>query len=502
MLKQIYLLLITFITLFISLYPNQHFTGDGARGTRIAVLIPDGVGLPNADNHLPSLVQQVLTSDLSRYSAMSVLDRMNLEKVLLETESGIYKNEADFGRLGQIVKVDYALTGSITRTGLNYTLNIQIIRTTTDIGTVRATYVGTTTREEIENHIGIRRASIDLLSQMGVNLTTNARTELTRAETEARQRASNALAHGHVAQRQGTEISALSYFFQAQAFDPTTSEAVSRSSIIQANIRNKNIGMDVRNEIAWRRQWVQRLEETERFFHKFLATNSMPHTLYYVNDIRQGTINWENETVTISIPGIYLRAHEIWLNPIEKTLQEVYNGLHGTGRAKDWQLSNWPYTGVTDLKPFKRRDNNFAVVFELVNDNNRVIGRSTVRLSGNWEINSSGHPSFTINTNSGYTVPERYSDKNNISWIQPQFTNVRAHDITDNLTIRVATINGAVVSTEVITGNLQVQAISLDDYQRMVRRHPITKAANKEARMAFYSTILLVGILFLGILGF
>ena len=35
---------------------------------------------------------------MAKFSAVSVLDRMRLESVLAETESGIYKTEADFGQ--------------------------------------------------------------------------------------------------------------------------------------------------------------------------------------------------------------------------------------------------------------------------------------------------------------------------------------------------------------------------------------------------------------------
>jgi hypothetical protein len=105
-----------------------YFTGDGNRGRRIAVLVPDAVGLPAEQGYLPTLVQGVLVGDLSRFSAMTVLDRQSLESVLFETESGLYQSPEDFGRLGQIVNVDYVLTGSITRTGKRVSYRIRFWR--------------------------------------------------------------------------------------------------------------------------------------------------------------------------------------------------------------------------------------------------------------------------------------------------------------------------------------------------------------------------------------
>jgi curli biogenesis system outer membrane secretion channel CsgG len=93
---------------------SPYFTGDGGTGMSLAVLVPSAQGIAADQNYLPTMVQGVLVGDLTKYSAISVLDRLRLETVLRETESGIYKNEDDFGRLGQIANVDYALTGSIT----------------------------------------------------------------------------------------------------------------------------------------------------------------------------------------------------------------------------------------------------------------------------------------------------------------------------------------------------------------------------------------------------
>jgi TolB-like protein len=464
--KKANLAIMIILILSVSLYSNQHFAGEGGSGIRMSVLMPDGVGLSDDDNHLPSLIQQVLTSDLSRFSAMSVLDRVALETVLHETESGIYRNEADFGRLGQIANVDYTLTGSVTRTGANYTLNIRIVGTgTTDVGVVRASFVGTSTKGEIENQIGIKRASIDLLSQMGVNLTATARTELNRAETEARQRAANALAHGHTAQRAGTDVSALSYFLQAQAFDPTLLEATNRSSILNANIRSGNIGMDVRNEIEWFRQWEARLRETEQLVHEHFRNERLQFTLFYISGINQREVDVRAGTANINIQGTYFHAHDVWLKPVEQTLQSVYDGLHATGKVSDWRLSEWPRRGLTNLNAFQKREHNFDVVFELVNDRDRVIGRVRCDLRGSFELNRSGRPNFVVNTNFGYTV----NNDGSVSTTRPVFSSVNANDITDNLTIRVATINNVAAATAIQTGSLQIRAISSSDFVNNAR---------------------------------
>jgi len=430
------------------------FTGDGGRGTRIAVLLPDAVGLPAEQNYLPTLVQSVLVGDLSRFSAMSVLDRVSLESVLAETESGIYQSPEDFGQLGEIANVDYVLTGSITRTGTGHALVVQVVGTgRANMGITRASFSGTPTVAEMDDFTGIRRASMDLLTQLGVSLTPSARQELSGAAAANRVSGEVALARGITAQRGGTEIMALSYYFHAVALDPSLLEAVNRSSILHANISSGNIGADVLNEIAWRSAWVDQLTETEQFFDSIRRAAPVPYTLFFVSDeIRQGTINWQTGTVNLSI-YTHLYGSDIWALSVERALQSVYDGLRATGRAQVWGLANWPRQGVTGHNAFVGQRNNFSVVFELLNEHNTVIGRQTLQAGGSWDLRFGTHaaprPTINVNASSRQTLT---------------FNNVNAHAITDRMTIRVATVNGMDAAIAARDGVLQIRAITRDDF--------------------------------------
>jgi hypothetical protein len=99
---------------------------------------------------------------------------------------------------------------------------------------------------------------------------------------------------------------------------------------------------------------VERLTETEQFFNNYLQTNSMPYTLFYVSDqITQGRINWERETVTLSIVT-HLHCFGTWTVPLQRTLQAVWDGFNATGRRQTWELAGWPSNRVTNLNPFGR----------------------------------------------------------------------------------------------------------------------------------------------------
>jgi len=427
---------------------SLYWTGDGGKEMSLAILAPKASGLAANQGYLPALVQGEFVSNFSGYSAISVLDRERLDGQYAELFSGYYDDNAKAGiDLGHLTPTTHIMGGSITRTATGYALQMQITKTADKMTT--ASYSGTFTFAELDNLTGIRRASLDLLQKMGVTLTAQAREELTRAAKDNHVSAQTALARGITAQRQGTEVAALSYYFQAAAYDPSLLEAANRSSILNANISSGNIGDNVRNDIAWRKDWVARLTETEQFFDSFNKTASMPYTLFYVSDeIKQGAVNYQNESVALSIET-HLHGSGIWTVSIERALLAVYDGLDTTKRKDTWGLASWPQQGVTDLKAFAGQKQNFAVVFELLNNQNKVIGKQTLQAGGSWGLNWSGRPTINVNADDRKTL---------------NFQNVNANDISDNMTIRVATVNGTDAETAARNGVLQIRAIPRKEF--------------------------------------
>jgi len=429
---------------------SPYFTGDGGKNISIAILTPKATGLAENQGYLPTLVQGEFVSNFSGYSAISVLDRERLDNQYAELLSGYYNDYAKEGMdLGHLTPTTHIMGGSITRTATGYALQMQITKSADKMTT--ASYSGTFTFAELDNLTGIRRASLDLIQKMGVTLTAQAKEELTRAAMDNHVNAQTSLAKGITAQKQGTEVAALSYYFQAASFDPSLLEAVNRSSILNANISSGNIGDNVRNDIQWRKQWVDRLTETEKFFDSFNKTETMPYTLFYVSDeIKQvGEINYKNETVTMGGIETNLHGSGVWTLSIERALQAVYDGLNATKRKDVWQLGDWPRQGVTNLN-ITGRSRNFAVVFELLNNQNKVIGRQTLQSGGSWGLNrNSGRPVISVNADDKKTL---------------NFQNVNANDITDSMTIRVVTVDGVDAETAARNGVLQIRAITRKEF--------------------------------------
>ena len=454
---------------------TEYWTGDGGRGRSIAILELGSSGLAENESNLPVLVQGELVSNFSGFSAMGVLDRMTLEAQYAELLSGWYSEDAEESwDLGHLPPTSYLMAGNITRFDTGFDLQLRVTRTADKM--IAASLSKRLSFAEMDNLTGIRQASMELLEKLDVRLTSQARQILTRAAPRNHINAQTALSQGIVAQRQGTQVAASSYYFQAAAFDPNLLEAINRSEISRVELSSISIpsatvnitsaatsetggggiGSEVRREIEeyharirqeesqrqqeqaqqqteqqadlqWQRNWITRLTETEETFGRILNTGNIFFTLFYSTDIKRGVIDMQREAVDLSI-GINLRDNKTWLNSARSTLQTVNDGLTSTNRRNAWNLVHWPLQRVTGTgtNPFTFQKNyNVSVVFELVNDQGKVIGSQTAGYVKNYNLNITGDEFF------------------NESDIQTlTFHTVSANDLTDNLVIRIASVNG------------------------------------------------------------
>ena len=452
--KMFLALMMCFPVLAANAAESQYFDGSGGKGKSIAILSPEAAGFAEDQTILLIAVQGELVSNFSTYSAIDVLDRANLHEQYKELSSGIYNDDAAeaIGNLGNLPPTEYIMSGRITKIGDKCNLQLRITKTADKM--MAASYSGSVAMEELSNLTAVRQASLFLLEKIGVTPTAKAKTELSGAAESNRVDAQFSLARGITAQRQGTEVAALSYFYQAAALDPSLLEAAGRSSVMSASISSGNIGADTRNDILWRRDWVARLTEAEQFFSSLFNENSLPYTLFYSTKIIPGDIDYKTETQTLIInTNLHAPGAWIWLSSVEKALQAVYDGLDATKRKKDWELDGWPWRGVTELNPFENKRKTFSIAAELVSDKGTIIGRASFESKGEWRFNRHGRPEIHISDDDRKQV---------------RFANVKADDITDRITIRIANVNGVDAHDAARTGVLQVKAISEAEWDRYV----------------------------------
>ena len=134
-------------------------------------------GPQEAGANLPMLLQSTFITGFKKYSALSVLDRETLNRLLVETLDPVYEDNLDIVRLGHITQTDYIMTVNIIKTSAGYVVSVHIANI--QDGTINASYTETYTLEALENLTGVHKATATLLPALGVVLTDRATRELT-----------------------------------------------------------------------------------------------------------------------------------------------------------------------------------------------------------------------------------------------------------------------------------------------------------------------------------
>ncbi|WP_461257232.1 lectin-like protein, partial [Treponema sp. R80B11-R83G3] len=240
------------------------------------------------------------------------------------------------------------------------------------------------------------------------------------------------------------------YYLQAVNYNPSSAEIVSRLDIVNADITSSSMGKDIRNAIAWRKAWVERLTECDQFVVGYVKNTPLTMTLIYSADFKQGEIDWDKETIPISIDAC-LAPLESWPVPITGVVNAVYEGFAGTGQAETWKL-DWPLKnasgGASQVTPVK--EVKYNLVLDLLNDKGAVLGRQGVTFSSGWKIEFRDGKSVGVKIQTPQTVTYPAVDANKIS---------------ETLAIRVASINGRIVNAG-SADSVAVKAMTGYDYKK------------------------------------
>jgi hypothetical protein len=447
--------------------PNPYYTGESGKGLSIAILAPQTKGLAANQDYLPILVQGEFVSNFSGYSAISVLDRVQLDSQYAELLSGYYEEDADAGMdLGHLPPTEYIMGGNITKTAMGYALQIHITKTADKM--TAASYSGTCTFAELDNLTGIRRASSDLLQKIGVELTERAKAELAGAAAANHVDAQTSLAQGITAQKSGAVVKALSYYYQAESFEPALLEAADRAGTMSAEISGGNIGENVRNDIQRRKEWQKLLTEAEDYFSKHI-----PWEIVYNPTLIQGKVDYTRETVNLSF--------NLEVKPTDgfRIMETIKSGIIETGKAEEWGFAHWPVDTYREWLP-----QSLDIKVALYNSGNVQMGTSSIQTSLKLDLEKKGNilvpegaglpkgyegrfvDTLRDGRGNGIVVSRDYYERvvntgrivggdfsGNVS-----FSNVNANDITDNMTVKIVSVNGISAETIGKTGYIRIAA--------------------------------------------
>jgi len=390
------------------------WTGNGGKDIRITVAEPVGKGLSADEQSLIPLIQSTIIGSIQKFSAMTIFDRQNLENILSEQKmslSGDFSDN-DFIRIGHLTNANLIVFGSINKISSNYFIEFAV--TDVETGERKASYPPKqVSLLSLQGFSAVKDASADLLSQLGVNLTDRAIQELKRAENTTRIQAENLLARGITAQRQGSVADAFSYYFQAASLEPSLREAISRASVVSTSVSGGIISQNVRNRLKVHDEWRTIVNAAKTFY-----SNHLPYEFVYDTNINRGAINFDRRTINLTI-GLSLIPTDAW-----KAINDLRRGLNKARQPSE----NWNFN-LNQIEP--RR---IVVTLEILNTNNVILSRGTFTFSNPSEAN---RVNATLN-----------------------FTNVKADDLTDRLTVRVVSINNIPAQQAGETGFIQITTLA------------------------------------------
>ena len=462
------------------------YAGDGGQNLRLAVLAPETQG--DVPAYLPVYVQGLLNNNFGKYSAINLIDRQNLDRIISEQNiaaNGNYSDN-DFIRIGNLTNAQYFMFGTIQRlSGERYVVQLSITDSATGIRRAHCMRDGSLAQLEGRGTL-INEASADLLAQMGVALTEAGRRTLLEGNTSVA-RAEAGLARGITAQAGGDEVEALFNITQAITFDPSNLEALSRLNTLSSNISGGTISQRIVNDIQARNRWLEVFRETVRYFN-----DHPPFEITFdPNLIQIGLIDYEKRTANIGM--------RLALSPSEAgfaALNTLLEGLQKTGKRGDWGFSGWP---LRDTEPktagtvvFNGKTSfSYKVDVELLNEKNKTLGKNSVILT---------------------TEPIKFFGGS--SRVQPPpetfrtalFSNLKAEDLTPTLTIVITAVNGipsrdlsASGYMKIDTGDLEKrgQAWEQTEAARLAREQQKRKEVAADVFLGVAGFVIIAGIIVL-----
>jgi TolB-like protein len=432
------------------------FTGTGGRGLVVAVPAPSMSGSNQTNNWMPQLFQDLITGDLAKYSAMTVLDRRNESLVLAEQQlsaSGNYSDD-DYIAMGRLTNAKYIVAGNIIGMSGRYSVTFRINDTETN--EIQTSFSKQYNTEDIESGLAAKEAVRELLIGMGVELTAEGERQLLTIQ-ESSVRAQTSLARGMAAERNDNSIESLAYFFEALNADQNMQEASQR---IQS-FGQGSPGASIRERAEWATTQKARWEKIFNDLGAYVNENWLivVYDLSSLSDQFDARTNTVNITVT---PGIKFIPNStvltVWKTVIDqweqmKDLEENKSwadSLRIGSAARDWQdirAQIGPYYGPA----------RYVATFGLYDADGIRIAEATVgRLMQIWYRDRTSRSPIQV-------LPQnRYFSTSPFEPIT--FNRVNIADITDELSVKVD------INITYYQMNIPARIMSVTEWEEWLRR--------------------------------
>jgi hypothetical protein len=307
------------------------FVGNGGKGVIVAVPAPIIRNGTIADNWMPQFIQDLITGDLARFSAMTVLDRVNEQLAIAEqqlSESGFYSDE-NFTAIGNMTNAEYLVAGNIQNISGSYMITFRINNIVTN--EVQTAFSQRYSLQDIENGKAVKEAVWELLYGMGIELTpTGKQLLLDEQGTQPQVQATRNLAHGMVAEKSENIIEALAFLSGAIDFEETKTEANRHIQNFFIDAPTSGIRERANYALTQKTKWEKIFSELKIYIREHLPV------FIYDFSLIEDTFDVRSKEVTIYVsPGIKVIPNQTVLF-VYKTILDNWFRIRAMEENKEW----------------------------------------------------------------------------------------------------------------------------------------------------------------------
>lgn len=305
---------------------------DGA-GIVIAVPVPQIKSEQKTDKWIGQFVQDSITTNLARYSKMTVLDRANEQLTIAEqslSESGYYSEE-NTAELGHMTNAQYVLAGSIQNVSGIYAVNFRVNDITTN--EIKSSYANRYTLKQIESGFAVQEISREIITGLGIDLDEKSLAELSSIDNKTVSANQN-LAKGAAAESEEDYLSAILFFSKAEEVDPEKREStLAINNMLGASFSTKSIKERFEFDKAQIAKWNKIFEDLENFRN----SAEVPLVVYDFSRLDHKTyFNSDSATVDFDInPGIKVFPDRKALL-VDKTICDSWEKIRENKENDDW----------------------------------------------------------------------------------------------------------------------------------------------------------------------
>jgi hypothetical protein len=400
--------------------------GIKARIPSIGILLPVGGNLAGDEGYIPGMVRTTLNNNFRKftrgYITVTNIDAADEAALQAEVQKSLETLSDDELSLTGRIAARALMTGNIAKIA-DRRFHLDFSITDTETHEVLAGYSQNHSDIELVEGIAVNKMTEYFLSELGVRLNDAGKLALLGNSNEAE----TALAKGRAAAQAGRGLEAMNYLYNAENFDTTRQEAA--GSLVAVQTRNReDLGAGARIADYFRRQalWQDRLDEYNEFYR-----NHPPFELYYTPPTPENMRGSRDSRAYDLSFKIGLRWSQNQIDVMERVLEEYI--LDGLFENSQDEIARWELKGLPeDSELFQGPGNfNFNLIINVENERGEVITSGPLVLSASlYRYNSRLYADCT------QEVPAIFSG---IKYVEDQ--------ITDQLYIRIASINGIDIKT-------------------------------------------------------